>query len=181
MDNRFQDINSRVAYGKGIEGQIFDSLVACGLHLRQPTSREDKYDKIDGWWDDGSGSEQPLQIKYRDTGDDILFEVMKDYNRGVPGRDMVGRAVYYAVLNRSGGHIVMVEVAEAKRLINAAVAAAEQEGFDDRGNYRFRAGRSMVFLKIRPDPQSGQDKLMAYIPVSSLNSVREPCAANVRF
>jgi hypothetical protein len=181
MDNRFQDINARVQYGKGIERQIFDSLVACGLKLRQPSGREDMIDKIDGWWDDGSGQEKPIQIKYRDTGDDILFEVMKDYHRGVPGRDMVGKAVYYAVLDRNGGHIVMVQVAEAKSLIQAAVDAAEQEGFDDRGNYRFRTGGGVVFLRIRPDPQSGQDKLMAYIPVRALNSVRDPCKASVRF
>lgn len=176
-DNRFQGINQRVTYGKGIEKQIFDNLVACGMELREPSSSEDMYDKIDGWWNRG-GKEVPIQIKYRDTGDDILFEVMKDYNRNIPGRDMVGKAVYYAVLARTGGQIVVVEVAEAKQHIEDAVAAAQQEGFDERGNYRTRSG---VMLRIRRDPQSGQEKLMAYIPVSILRNVRPPCRANVNF
>lgn len=176
-DNRFQDINSRVNYGKGIEKQIFDSLVTCGMKLREPSSSEDMYDKIDGWWDVG-GREEPIQIKYRDTGDDILFEVMKDYQRNIPGRDMVGKALYYAVLGRGGGQIVIVEVEEAKRKIKTAMAAAEAEGFDNRGNYRTQDG---LMLRIRRDPQSGQEKLMAYIPVGILRNVRPPCRASVSF
>jgi hypothetical protein len=176
MDNRFHDINKRVEYGKSIEKQIFDSLVNCGLKLKEPSSQEDMYDKIDGWWETPSGI-KPLQIKYRDTGDDILFEVMKDYERGIPGRDMVGKAEFYAVLGRSGGKIVIVSVAEAKNLISTMKAAAEKEGYDQRGTYRMGG----AFLKIRPDPRTGQDKLMAYIPVSMLKQVVPPCSAQVRF
>jgi hypothetical protein len=146
------------------------------LKLREPTDRQDKYDKIDGWWETPSG-EKPIQIKYRDTGDDILFEVMLDYDRGIPGRDMVGKALFYAVLSRTGGNIVMVSVAEAKQLITMAQNAAEQEGFDERGNFRMGG----VTLRIRPDPRTGQDKLMAYIPVSLLKQVVPPCKASVAF
>lgn len=178
MDNRFQNIDARVGYGKGIEKQIFDSLVACGLKLREPTQAEDMYDKIDGWWDTGTG-EKPIQIKYRDTGTDILFEVMKDFHRGTPGRDMVGKAEFYAVLTR--GHIVLVRVAEAKAIIQQAVEAANREGFDDRGNYRYRVRGGMVFLRVRPDPASRQEKLMAYLPVGALSPVRPPCRAAVTF
>lgn len=176
-DNRFQAKNQRVNYGKGIEKQIFDNLVACGMKLREPSNSEDMYDKIDGWWDQ-NGNEEPLQIKYRDTGDDILFEVMKDYHQKVPGRDMVGKAIYYAVLARSGGQIVVVEVAEAKKLIQSALTAVEHEGFDERGNYQTSGG---LMLRIRRDPRSGQEKLMAYIPISLLRNVRPPCQANVKF
>lgn len=175
-DNRFQGIDKRVQYGKSIEKKIFDNLVQCGLKLREPSTQEDKYDKIDGWWETPSG-EKPIQIKYRDTGDDILFEVLLDYERGIPGRDMVGKAVYYAVLSRTGGNIVMVSVAEAKALITAAQDAADQEGFDERGNFRYRG----VMLRIRPDPRTGQDKMMAYIPVSMLKQVVPSCKANITF
>jgi len=176
MGNRFQDIDQRVQYGKSIEKQIFDSLVQCGMKLREPSTQEDKYDKVDGWWDTPSG-EKPIQIKYRDTGDDILFEVMKDYRRGVPGRDMVGKAEFYAVLSRVGGKIVLVSVAEAKKLIEEMRAGAEDEGFDQRGNYRMGAAT----LRVRPDPRSQQDKLMAYIPVSMLKQIMPPCLAQVKF
>jgi len=175
-DNRFQGIAQRVQYGKSIEKQIFDNLVQCGLKLREPSTQEDKYEKIDGWWETPSG-EKPIQIKYRDTGDDILFEVLLDYERGIPGRDMVGKAVFYAVLSRTGGNIVLVSVQEAKSLIAAAQDAADQEGFDDRGNFRYRG----MMLRIRPDPRTGQDKLMAYIPVSMLKQIVPPCKANITF
>lgn len=175
MNNRFQSIDQRVQYGKSIEKQIFDSLIQCGMKLREPSNQEDMYDKIDGWWETPSG-EKPIQIKYRDTGDDILFEVMKDYRRGVPGRDMVGKAEFYAVLNR-GGQIVLVSVAEAKKLIAEMQARADNEGFDQQGNYRM--GGAM--LRVRPDPRTDQDKLMAYIPVSMLKQITSPCSAQVKF
>jgi len=175
-DNRFQDYDARVQYGKSIEQQIFDSLVGCGLKLRPPSTTEDKYDKIDGWWDTGAGV-KPIQIKYRDTGDDILFEVMKDYDRRVPGRDMIGKAEFYAVLSKTGGKIVMVNVAEAKQLIEDMVRDAEAGGFDERGNYR----QGGAMLRIRPDPRTNQDKLMAYILVNMLRQVIPPCQAKVNF
>ena len=175
MGNRFQNFDQRVEYGKSIEKQIFDSLVRCGLKLRQPSNQEDMYDKIDGWWETPDGA-KPIQIKYRDTGDDILFEVMKDYRLGVAGRDMIGKAEFYAVLNR-GGKIVLVSVAEAKQLIEEMRSKAEQEGFDDRGNYKM----GDAILRVRPDPRSQQEKLMAYIPVSMLRQIIPPCPAQVKF
>lgn len=175
MDNRFQGIDQRVQYGKSIEKQIFNNLVGHGLKLREPSGREDMYDKIDGWWETPNG-EVPIQIKYRDTGDDILFEVMKDYRKGIPGRDMIGKAVYYAVLSKTGGKIVLVKTAEAKSLIEITKQQAEKEGFDNRGNYSANG----IFLKIRQDPQSGQEKLMAYLPISIFRDKRE-FAANIQY
>ena len=174
-DNRFQRIDQRVQYGKSIEQQIFQSLIKCGLKLREPSSKEDMYDKIDGWWTTPQG-EVPIQIKYRDTGDDILFEVMKDYEKEVPGRDMIGRAVYYAVLNRTNT-IVMVAVAEAKMLIKKARDLADVQGFDNRGNFVW----GNVTLRLRPDAATGQTKMMAYIPVHALKQVTTPCNAQVNY
>ena len=174
MNNRFQPINQRVQYGKSIEKQIFDSLVQCGMKLREPSSQEDKYDKIDGWWQTPNG-EIPIQIKYRDTGTDILFEVMKDYHRNIPGRDMIGKAKFYAVL--SLGKIVIISVDEAKQLIETMKQKAQAEGFDQRGN--FRMGKAM--LRVRPDPQSQQEKLMAYIPISMLKQILPPCSTQINY
>lgn len=176
LDNRFQGIDQRVQYGKSIEKQIFDHLVDCGLKLHEPSGREDMYDKIDGWWEREDGL-KPIQIKYRDTGDDILFEVMKDINRNVPGRDMIGKAIYYAVANREGTRIVVVSVDDAKQLIEEMRDRAEREGFDNRGTYRM--GGAM--LRIREDPRSGQDKLMAFIPVNMLKQVVPICSASIKF
>ena len=176
QQNRFQDREQRVDYGKSIEKKIFDSLVKCGLRLEPVTSSEDKYSKIDAYWVTPNGK-KAVQIKYRDTGDDIGFEVMLDYYGGVVGCDMKGRAEFYAVLNRAGNTIVMVRVAEAKAIINQMVQDAENGGFDDRGTYH--KGRAV--LMIRPDPRTGIKKLMAYLPVSMLQQVIQPCQANVSF
>lgn len=175
MNNRFQDFDQRVQYGKSIEKQIFDSLVKCGLKLRSPSRQEDMYDKIDGWWETPNGT-KPIQIKYRDTGDDILFEVMKDYRLGILGRDMISKAEFYAVLTRAG-KIVLVSVSEAKQLIEKMRSQAEYEGFNNRGDYRMGA----AILRLRPDPRTDQEKLMAYIPVSMLKQIMPPCSAEVNF
>jgi hypothetical protein len=176
MNVRFQDLKNRVAYGKSIEKQIFDGLVKCGLKLEEPTTGQDIYDKIDGWWITG-GAKKPIQIKYRDTGEDILFEVEKDIDNGIPGRDMIGKAEYYAVLNKMGGTIVMVRVSEAKEIIYKMQEQARKFGFDDRGN--FRMGGAM--LRVRPDPRSGQNKLMAYIPIKMFKQVVPPCSMRANF
>ena len=174
-NNKFQRFDQRVQYGKSVEQQIFNSLVKCGLKLREPSNKEDMYDKIDGWWTTPYG-EVPIQIKYRDTGDDILFEVMKDYEKNVPGRDMIGKAVFYAVLNRNKT-IVMVSVSEAKQLIKKARDLAEIQGFDNLGNFAW----GNVMLKLRPDPATGQTKMMAYIPVHALKQVMPPCTAIINY
>lgn len=176
MDNRFQDASHRVHYGMGIEKQIFDSLIKCGIKLRKPSMQNDMYDKIDAWWQI-NGVEKAIQIKYRDTGDDILFEVMKDYHRGTPGRDMISKAQFYAVLSRVGNTIVLVDTNEIKTIVQEMKNRAENEGFDQRGNYQM----GNAVLKIRPDPRTNQQKLMAYIPISMLKQIVPSCAAQIKF
>jgi hypothetical protein len=95
--------NAQVQFGKTIEGHILQQCVdVCGYDILPPTNEEDKYEKIDGWWDmvkwehkkkksqapmlvakEGQPSHQvrrvPIQIKYRDSGDDVLFEAIKPW------------------------------------------------------------------------------------------------------
>jgi hypothetical protein len=177
--NRFQGMSQRVDYGKGIEDQIYKGMESCGLKLRKPSGREDMIDKIDGWWDDGT-QEHPVQIKYRDTGDDILFEVMKDYHGNIPGRDMIGKATHYAVLTRDGSLIRIVRVADAKAIIGEMQKRADEDGFDQSDSYRMPVKGGTAMLRIRPDPRSGNVKLMAYIPPSALETVKE-CPASIAF
>lgn len=169
-NNRFQSYDKRVETGKSVEQKIFDSLVACGMKLKPASNNEDMFSKIDAWWDTGKGV-SGLQIKYRDTGDDILFEVMKDVKRNILGRDMIGKADYYAVL-RTTGDIVVVAVAEAKKIIEQGLKTVKQNGMKDA---KIPAGNSFAFFKIRPDARTGQNKLMAFLPVSALTNIRPPC------
>ncbi len=174
-DNQFNQYDQRVQYGKTVEQQILNGLIKCGLEVREPSAKEDMYDKIDGWWKLPQG-DIPIQIKYRDTGNDILFEVMKDYQKGVPGRDMIGKAVFYAVLNKNNT-VAMVSVAEAKILIKKARDLADVQGFDDHGDFAW----GNVTLKLRPDANSGQTKMMAYIPVHALKQVMPPCSVRINY
>lgn len=177
MDNRFQNINDRVRFGKGVEDKIYRNLEGCGLKLRRATIDEDKYDKIDGWWNDGT-KEHPIQIKYRDTGDDAVFEVMRDYRRKVMGRDMIGKATFYAILSRDGQLVRIVRTSDAKEIINHMLQQTEYLGFDKTQTYRMKVPGGIAMLRIRPDSASGQEKLMAYIPTSALPTVKE-CKVNI--
>lgn len=174
-DGRSLAQKQQIDYGQGIEKQIFNNLVKCGLKLRSASEKEDMYDKVDAWWKTPQG-EFGVQIKYKEAGNDIIFEVMKDYYKGIPGKDMVGKASFYAVLNTSNV-IVMISLAEAKALIQKARELAQTEGFDERGNFSW----GNVSLKLRPDKFTQQIKMMAYIPVHALKQVITPCTAKVNY
>ena len=170
QDIRFQSNDARGSYGRNIERQIFDALVSCGMDLRPASQSQDMFNKIDAFWKKDDKL-VPIQIKYRDTGDDILFEVLKDYNQKLIGRDMVGTAIYYAVLLRKG-QIVVVESAEIKQKVNSVLKEADLSS----GSY-FISG---VSLKVRQDPSSGTKKLIAYVSPSVLKIVKS-CEANISF
>lgn len=70
-----QDPAKRVALGKLREKQIADALrQQHGLDIRNATDFQDKHRKIDRWLH-VSNERVPLQIKFRNKGDDLLFEV----------------------------------------------------------------------------------------------------------
>ena len=90
------DFHTRVQRGKTVEERIKDVLRANGFQVTDPTSAEDMYQKIDCFLDG-----QAAQIKYRDSGDDILYELIKPHDLGMslqqnmklnPGRDFRGKA-----------------------------------------------------------------------------------------
>ena len=166
LNNKFQDFHQRVEYGKSIEKQIYDSLTHCGLQLRPASANEDMKLKIDAWWH-VNGREEPVQIKYRDTQHDILFEVLKDYYRRSPGRDMESKAKYYAVMSPTKT-INVVAVDEIKAIVHQMLASVRTKGFDDNGQFTMRGAS----LKIKPDPRTGQDKLLAYIPIFMLKTIK---------
>lgn len=94
--------SDRISSGKAVETKILNALRQKGYQIDDPTESEDKYDKIDGWWVDKKGQRYSLQIKFRETGDDILFELVKDLDKNIPGRDIISKAVLYLVVDRSG-------------------------------------------------------------------------------
>lgn len=96
------DYNTRISAGKVVEKSILDGLRKRGIKIDNPSESEDKYEKIDGWWIDSKQRRHPLQVKFRQSGDDILFELTKDIDKKIVGRDLKSKATLYLVANRSG-------------------------------------------------------------------------------
>ncbi len=146
----------RVAQGKRMEDLILESIRRSGIQITPASSYEDMRLKIDGWMTIGpSEPPKPLQIKYRETGDDILMEVYKDWEKGVPGRDMVGKAEYYACVNRTGNGVI-VQVKDLKERLANGMDTVKQKGW-----YKEHG----VEIKLRTDAYHGQMKCMAFINV----------------
>ena len=71
--------NDRVRHGKKIEEKIKEALRTIGkLTIEDPNNNEDLYCKIDAWLV-GVNGRVPIQIKYRESDEDILFEIYKDW------------------------------------------------------------------------------------------------------
>lgn len=92
----------RVETGKRIERSIIEALRKKGYKIEDPTPHQDMIDKIDGWWIGPQGGRYGVQIKYRQRYDDILYELIKDVDRRILGRDFRSTADVYLVANERG-------------------------------------------------------------------------------
>lgn len=150
-------MHMRVTQGKQMEDLILESIRRIGVHITPANSFEDTRLKIDAWMTiPFTGQQTSLQIKYRETGDDILMEVYKDWEKRVQGRDMVGKAEYYACVNRLGQGVI-VQVKDLKERLAKGMEAVEQKGW-----YK----ENGVEIKVRTDAYHGQMKCMAFINVA---------------
>jgi hypothetical protein len=160
----------RVKTGRRVESDIIAALRRQGLKLELPTPDEDKKQKIDAWIVDKHGVKHSLQIKYRESGDDILFEIIKDVEKNIVGRDWEGLAEYYFVLDRNNtGRLYLTAPIKAKatvvkRLVLEDLAVTpEKDSWED---YGWQA-------KIRPDRAHGQKKLMGYFSTRLFDAIAE--------
>jgi hypothetical protein len=149
------DYLSRVALGKAKEQQAIDLLCSKGVVIEAPTTREDMYDKIDGWVVE-NGSRLAMQVKVREGGDDIIFEIVKDIDREIIGRDSVSKAHYYLVVDRRGtARMFLTEPIKkmAEHLLQVARNLSTKESWRGIG----------WEMKITVDKAHGNRKLMAYL------------------
>ena len=167
-------VHMRLQRGWAREEQIAEALVKAGLNIQQSSQFEDRHLKIDRWIVT-SNERIPLQIKYREKGGDLLFEVYDKWYgwedpRNKLGRDMYGDAKEYAVLLPEGNRnfVAMVPTDLAKEIVWDMVNAAKEEGFDcetERSktlNYWDRGCN--LQLKVQHDPCDNRQKMVAYIP-----------------
>lgn len=164
--------------GRRREGQIADALKEQhGLNLVEPTDGEDRYQKIDRWLVEGD-KRTAVQIKYRESGDDLLVEVFDrfhgwDHPRNKTGRDVVGDSKLYAVLRLDRTTVVLTSAARLKAIVNEMVRAAKETGWTvDKGTHskvlRFFKAGGKCELRVQADPNDGRPKMVAYIPANVL-------------
>jgi hypothetical protein len=163
------DYKSRVNAGKNKESKIISQLKKFGVDIEEPTPEEDMYDKIDGWINQ-NGKRTSVQIKFRESGDDILFEIMKDFDKGREGRDLIGKSELYLVVNRAGlGRLLLTSEIKklAKQFVKAVPQAIQQnpeknswkgEGWEVKLTYDRATGQRKLIGFFSPNIFSIQDK-----------------------
>jgi len=161
----------RVEAGKKVEQAIIAKLNQIGMNISQPTSSEDLIGKVDAWYTNKAGLKVGIQIKYRESGNDLLFEVFdtfyefKSPNNKL-GRDMIGRAKEYAVL--IDNKIIIVEKQKAIDVINEMLDEARCNGWSQStGRTKtlfFESNNCELQMKLQDDPADGRKKIVAYIP-----------------
>jgi len=170
------DFNTRVMRGKNVEQKIKDALSSVGIVIRPAGRNADMYDKIDGYLIDGS----PVQIKYRDTGLDILFELIKPFDITSPldnqprGKDYRSKAVWFFILDPTGKTIYQIPTKSIRDLVDSTV---KEIG----GQPLFKPYTSGNGIQIRPvkDPSDGTPKVNAFIPPRAFQGIARKIPVNV--
>jgi hypothetical protein len=167
-----KDYQQRVAAGKSTEKRILDKLRAAGMKIADPTANEDMFDKIDGWLET-DGKKAAIQVKFREAGDDVIFEIVKYLDRGTPGRDMISKAEYYVVMDRKGV-IRMFSTAEIKKMADVLLKHVVADLKTSPQRTEWGGGHnSIAQVKLTVDKSHGNRKLMAFFNPSRLKSLGE--------
>lgn len=154
------DYDRRESTGRAVEDRILDTLKSKYGYKIEHASKQDNIQRgIDGWWTDKSGRKNSIQVKFRQGGDDIIFEAIKDIDGGVVGRDTRSEANYYLIMD-TGGKTILFEMPpiklKAKELTDLAIKDWETDG-----TKRFWSGNGWQMRVQRGD--RGNEKLMLYL------------------
>ena len=163
------DYQARVTAGKAVEKEILDVLRKAGLVIEEPTAEEDMQDKIDGWIV-RNGVRVAIQVKYREGGDDVIFELVKDIDRGIIGRDMESKAQIYIVMDTTDT-IRMFDVAEIKKMAELIKPGVLGELARDPSKKNWGNRDAACNVKITVDGRHGQRKLMAFFNPNKLKAL----------
>ena len=122
----------RVRQGKEFERNILEELKHLG-NVETSSFQEDTKFKLDGFITftdprfENLKGKLAVQVKQRvQTGDDILFEVKKDFDKDIIGRDIKGESQIYVVCNRKG-QIGVFETEKLKQKISNLVEKGSQK------------------------------------------------------
>jgi hypothetical protein len=168
-----KDNNARIHSGKKVESIIIDKLSKNGFNITKASDSDDMIKKVDVWIKQGN-EKVGVQIKFRETGKDILFEVFDTFYqfndiRNKSGRDMIGHAQKYAVLIDK--KIVIVNKNEAQSAINDMILEARCNGWKNKTVYLKDKGCELQ-LKLTTDHSDGRQKVIAFIPVEYFSTTQ---------
>lgn len=152
--------------GRAIEKEIIEFLRSKGLVITPATVGEDMHDKVDAWiiW---NGKREAVQIKFREGGNDVIFEILRDFDKMLPGRDMVSKASIYIIMD-THHTIRMFRVEDLK----AKAQALQDYVYQDLEHFPRKTAwgkPNHCSVKITIDRASQQRKLMAYFNPAMLN------------
>lgn len=161
-----QSYSDRVKNGKSKERIIINSIRRSGTQIDCPTEAEDMYSKIDGWIVE-NGKRKSIQIKFRENGNDIIFEVMKDVDRNINGRDLIGKADYYLCVDTFGNGRLF-ETKTFKDLAQKIKESIMPLINSTKTNWNFK----QFEVKLTIDLAHGNRKLMCYFYPRSFQSLK---------
>lgn len=153
---------NRVREGKENEFEIMRQLVKMGHYIEirvgEDGELDDMKEGIDCWMLMDDGWLHAVQIKVRQTGDDISYELYYDRDTKSDGRDVKGRSEFYLVVDTQGvGTMIRTDlIRDMEPMLRAAY---------DEGNMRSR--KWMLFEKTEEGDTNDfgveRVKLLVYI------------------
>lgn len=174
-----KDRSERIALGRQVEKSIIESLQKSGMKILNATNNDDCLKKVDAWVEK-DGKKVGLQIKFRETGKDFLFEVFDTFidfkhPKNKIGRDLVGDASLYAVQVKDKINIVQKE--QAIDVIHEMLDEARCNGWNDSNSFSktlyYSSKGHELQLKLQNDPNDGRKKIVAYIPQEFFQNSKE--------
>jgi hypothetical protein len=172
IQNRMQ----RVVAGLDLEQRVVNALRDRGESIEPAELNQDKYDKIDGWWI-RNNQRLPVQVKVRESGDDILYELMADLDRNVEGRDLISRAKLYLVMD-TRGKTRLFETGPikdtAERMLNVIMMDLRKNPNKSYwGGVRGEDGHPKWEARVQHDRADNHRKLVAYFNPSLFRPIAE--------
>lgn len=157
MLNTVTDYNTRIALGKSRELEVIEFLRGKGYKIIEPTAQQDMHNKIDGFICPKLGGRLSFQLKQRESQSDIIFEIIKDWDRNIEGRDLQSDADLYIIVDRYG-HVNIFNTKEIKKKALELLKLAD-------GNPNNQSGEGWE-LKFTQDLSHHNTKLMAFFKPS---------------
>lgn len=153
MLNTITNYDDRISAGKERESFIIDAMIARGFKIERPTAHQDMKDKIDGVILPKAGGKLSFQLKFREHRNDIIFEIIKDWDRNILGRDLISKADLYVIVEPNG-ELNVYATKEIKDKAHELLALADKNPVNQEGfGYQ---------LKFTLDKAHGQKKLMGF-------------------